>query len=72
MVYFRSVDFIVVSMHANVKFQVFVIVVDAVKVTPSELAEIMRGLGDKLSDDEINLLVKVADKDGDGTISIEE
>lgn len=41
-------------------------------VTPSELAEIMRGLGDKLSDDEINLLVKVADKDGDGTISIEE
>ena len=42
------------------------------KVTPSELAEIMRGLGDKLSDDEINLLVKVADKDGDGTISIEE
>eukprot|EP00752_Nemacystus_decipiens_P018393 g16496.t1 len=42
------------------------------EVTPSELAEIMRGLGDKLSDDEINLLVKVADKDGDGTISIEE
>lgn len=42
------------------------------QVTPSELAEIMRGLGDKLSDDEINLLVKVADKDGDGTISIDE
>lgn len=42
------------------------------KVTPSELAEIMRGLGDKLSDDEINLLVKVADKDGDGSISVEE
>ncbi|CAM9720397.1 unnamed protein product [Ectocarpus fasciculatus] len=42
------------------------------EVTPAELAEIMRGLGDKLSDDEIELLVKVADKDGDGTISIEE
>ena len=42
------------------------------QVTPSELAEIMRGLGDKLSDEEIELLVKVADKDGDGTISIEE
>ncbi|CAM9399961.1 unnamed protein product [Ascophyllum nodosum] len=42
------------------------------EVTPSELAEIMRGLGDKLSDEEIELLVKVADKDGDGTISIEE
>lgn len=42
------------------------------QVSPSELAEIMRGLGDKLSDEEIELLVKVADKDGDGTISIEE
>lgn len=42
------------------------------QVTPSELAEIMRGLGDKLSDEEIDLLVKVADKNGDGTISIEE
>lgn len=42
------------------------------EVSPSELAEIMRGLGDKLSDDDINLLVKVADKDGDGTISIQE
>ncbi|CAM9459783.1 unnamed protein product [Choristocarpus tenellus] len=42
------------------------------EITPLELAEIMRGLGDKLSDEEIDLLVKVADKDGDGTISIEE
>lgn len=42
------------------------------EVTPSELAQIMRGLGDKLSDEEIELLVKVADKDGDGTISIQE
>ena len=42
------------------------------QVTPSELAQIMRGLGDKLSDEEIELLVKVADKDGDGTISIQE
>lgn len=42
------------------------------QVSPKELAEIMRGLGDKLSDEEISLLVKVADKDGDGTISIEE
>ncbi|CAM9990405.1 unnamed protein product [Ectocarpus sp. 6 AP-2014] len=42
------------------------------EVTPAELAEIMRGLGDKLSDDEIELLVKVADKDGDGVISIDE
>ncbi|CAM9582169.1 unnamed protein product [Pylaiella littoralis] len=42
------------------------------KVSPSELAEIMRGLGDKLSDDEINLLVKVADIDGDGEISVDE
>ena len=41
-------------------------------MTPSELAQIMRGLGDKLSDEEIELLVKVADKDGDGTISIQE
>lgn len=44
----------------------------ALQVTPSELAQIMRGLGDKLSDEEIELLVKVADKDGDGTISIQE
>ncbi|CAM9620434.1 unnamed protein product, partial [Pylaiella littoralis] len=42
------------------------------KVSPSELAEIMRGLGDKLSDDEINLLVKVADSDGDGEISVDK
>ncbi|CAM9316280.1 unnamed protein product [Discosporangium mesarthrocarpum] len=42
------------------------------EVTPSELAAIMRGLGDKLTDDEIDLLVKVADKNGDGSISIDE
>jgi len=32
----------------------------------------MRGLGDKLSDEEIELLVKAADLDGDGTISVKE
>ncbi|CAB1101990.1 unnamed protein product [Ectocarpus sp. CCAP 1310/34] len=42
------------------------------EVTRAELAEIMRGLGDTLTDDEIDLLVKVADKDGDGVISIDE
>ncbi|CAM9563600.1 unnamed protein product [Choristocarpus tenellus] len=42
------------------------------EISPKELAGIMRGLGDALSDDEVNLLVQVADKDGDGTISIEE
>ena len=50
----------------------FVFVRWFMQVSPSELAQIMRGLGDKLSDEEIELLVKVADKDGDGTISIEE
>lgn len=48
------------------------IVLDDLKVTPKELAEIMRGLGDKLTDEEIKLLVRVADKDGDGKISVEE
>lgn len=43
-----------------------------VQISPSELSEIMRGLGDKLSDEEIELLVKAADLDGDGTISVKE
>lgn len=42
------------------------------QVDRAELAEIMRGLGDKLSDDEIELLIETADKDKDGNISMKE
>eukprot|EP00903_Cladosiphon_okamuranus_P015076 g13945.t1 len=41
-------------------------------VDRQELAEIMRGLGDKLSDSEIDLLINAADKNNDGTISMQE
>ncbi|CAN0134881.1 unnamed protein product [Ectocarpus sp. 6 AP-2014] len=42
------------------------------QVDRQELAEIMRGLGDKLTDEEIDLLINAADKDRDGTISMKE
>ncbi|CAB1111888.1 unnamed protein product [Ectocarpus sp. CCAP 1310/34] len=42
------------------------------QVDRQELAEIMRGLGDKLTDEEIDLLINAADKDKDGTISMKE
>ncbi|CAM9174501.1 unnamed protein product [Choristocarpus tenellus] len=42
------------------------------EITPEELAQTMRGLGDTLSDEEIALLVKEADKNHDGVVSTEE
>lgn len=42
------------------------------QVDRQELAEIMRGLGDKLNDSEIDLLINAADKNNDGTISMQE
>ncbi|KAG5181694.1 yellow cameleon 2.60 [Tribonema minus] len=41
-------------------------------ITSEELASVMRGLGANLSDQEIALLVKEADKNGDGAISLHE
>ncbi|CAM9819018.1 unnamed protein product [Chrysoparadoxa australica] len=40
-------------------------------IDTNELGEIMRGLGAKLSDEEINLLVREADTDGDGQIDVQ-
>ncbi|CAM9220220.1 unnamed protein product [Scytosiphon promiscuus] len=42
------------------------------EIDRQEMAEIMRGLGDKLSDSEIDLLINAADKNKDGTISMKE
>ncbi|CAM9792515.1 unnamed protein product [Pylaiella littoralis] len=42
------------------------------QVDRQELAEIMRGLGDKLTDSEIELLINAADKNNDGQISMQE
>lgn len=41
-------------------------------VDRKELSEIMRGLGDKLTDEEIRLLLDAADQNQDGTISMSE
>mmetsp|Transcript_3328 Transcript_3328/g.5176 ORF Transcript_3328/g.5176 Transcript_3328/m.5176 type:complete len:152 (+) Transcript_3328:77-532(+) len=41
-------------------------------ISPDELASIMRGLGANLSEQEIDLLVKEADKNGDGSIDVQE
>eukprot|EP00611_Tribonema_gayanum_P008451 TRINITY_DN179_c0_g1_i1.p1 TRINITY_DN179_c0_g1~~TRINITY_DN179_c0_g1_i1.p1 ORF type:complete len:152 (-),score=63.97 TRINITY_DN179_c0_g1_i1:386-841(-) len=41
-------------------------------ITPEELASIMRGLGANLSDQEIELLVREADANGDGAIDLHE
>lgn len=42
------------------------------QVDRKELSEIMRGLGDKLTDEEIRLLLDAADQNQDGTISMSE
>lgn len=41
-------------------------------IDTKELGTIMRQLGAKLTDDEISLLVKEADVDGDGQVDIHE
>ncbi len=41
-------------------------------IDTKELGNIMRQLGAKLTDSEINLLVKEADVDGDGQVDINE
>lgn len=41
-------------------------------VSADELASVMRTLGNKLSEEEINLLLKCADSNGDGSISLKE
>lgn len=42
------------------------------QVDRGELALIMRGLGAKLTDDEIEMLLDAADQDRNGIISMEE
>ncbi|CAM9312413.1 unnamed protein product, partial [Phaeothamnion confervicola] len=42
------------------------------EITPTELASIMRGLGANLSDNEIHMLLKEADSNGDGVINLDE
>lgn len=42
------------------------------QVDRHELGEIMRAFGQKLSDEQVELMVRQADRDGDGQISCDE
>jgi len=41
-------------------------------ITAAELKQVMANLGEKLTDGEVNAMMKEADTDGDGTISYTE
>ena len=41
-------------------------------ITPSELRQVMANLGEALTDEEIDQMIKEADMDGDGQVNYEE
>ena len=41
-------------------------------VTPDELRQLLTGLGEEVTDDIINEMIKVADTNGDGKVDFEE
>ena len=41
-------------------------------ISPAELRHVMTQLGEKLTDEEVNEMVKEADCDGDGRVNYEE
>mmetsp|Transcript_32035 Transcript_32035/g.51456 ORF Transcript_32035/g.51456 Transcript_32035/m.51456 type:complete len:159 (+) Transcript_32035:27-503(+) len=42
------------------------------KIGPNELREIMLGLGEDLSDEQLNIMIKEIDSDGDGYVTLED
>ncbi|KAH7366382.1 hypothetical protein KP509_18G075800 [Ceratopteris richardii] len=42
------------------------------KISPSELGAVFRSLGDQLTDEDLILMVKAVDKDGDGFVDLQE
>ena len=79
-VFFDKITIILMTFHSNKKFLVCVIR-EAFKVfdsdgngfiNASELRQVMMNLGEKLSEEEVEMMIKEADTNGDGLVNYEE
>ena len=79
-VFVDKITIILMTLHSNKKFLVCVIR-EAFKVfdsdgngfiNASELRQVMMNLGEKLSEEEVEMMIKEADTNGDGLVNYEE